>query len=117
MGTLFLDCETARRGTGLCRRLPAGRQPGAPRPDRDRPLPLVALSVLRRAGARRPGTHRRGDPLRGEQSLGLNDGPSDMARTCEEILLAAGRSEDAYRRFAYTANRAGSHLATFWAIK
>ena len=52
-----------------------------------------------------------------EQSLGLNDGPSDMARTCEEILLAAGRTEDAYRRFAYTANRAGSHLATFRAIK
>ena len=52
-----------------------------------------------------------------EQSLGLNDGPSDMARTCETILLAAGRGEDAYRRFAYTANRAGSHLATFRAIK
>lgn len=52
-----------------------------------------------------------------EQSLGLNDGPSDMARTCEAILLAAGRSEDAYRRFGYTANRAGSHLATFRAIK
>ena len=52
-----------------------------------------------------------------EQSLGLNHGPSDMARTCEEILLAAGRGEEAYRRFAYTANRAGSHLATFRAIK
>ena len=52
-----------------------------------------------------------------EQSLGLNDGPSDMARTCEEILLAVGRGEDAYRRFGYTANRAGSHLATFRAIK
>jgi hypothetical protein len=52
-----------------------------------------------------------------EQSLGLNDGPSDMARTCEEILLAAGRGEGAYRRFAYTANRAGSHLATFRTIK
>jgi hypothetical protein len=52
-----------------------------------------------------------------ERSLGRNDGPSDMARTCEAILLAAGRGEDAYRRFAYTANRAGSHLATFRAIK
>lgn len=52
-----------------------------------------------------------------ERSLGLNDGPSDMTRTCEAILLAAGRGEDAYRRFAYTANRAGSHLATFRAIK
>ena len=41
------------------------------------------------------------------QSLGLNDGPSDMARTCEE----------AYRRFAYAANRAGSRPATFRTIK
>jgi hypothetical protein len=40
-----------------------------------------------------------------------------MARACEEILLAAGRSEEAYRRFAYAANRAGSHLATFRAIR
>ncbi|MFY9975129.1 MAG: hypothetical protein WAK53_12785 [Chromatiaceae bacterium] len=52
-----------------------------------------------------------------EQSLGLNDGSSDMARACEEILLAAGRGEEAYRRFACAANRAGSHLATFRAIK
>ena len=40
-----------------------------------------------------------------------------MARACEEILLAAGRSEEAYRRFAYPANRAESHLATFRAIR
>ncbi len=52
-----------------------------------------------------------------EQSLGLNDSPSAMARTCEEILLADGRGEDAYRRFAHRANRAGSHLATFRAIR
>lgn len=52
-----------------------------------------------------------------KQSLGLNVGPSDMARTCEEILLAAGRGEEAYRRFAYTANREGSHLVTSRAIK
>jgi tetratricopeptide (TPR) repeat protein len=52
-----------------------------------------------------------------EQSLGLNDGPADMARTSEEISLATDRSEEAYRRFAYTANRGGSHLATFWAVK
>ena len=51
------------------------------------------------------------------RSLGRNDGPSDMARTGEEILLAAGRDEAAYRRFACTANRAGSHLASFRAIK
>jgi tetratricopeptide (TPR) repeat protein len=52
-----------------------------------------------------------------ERSLGRNDGSSDMARTWEAILLAAGRTEEAYRRFAYMANRAGSHLATFRAIK
>jgi tetratricopeptide (TPR) repeat protein len=52
-----------------------------------------------------------------ERSLGLSDSASAMARACEEILLAAGRGEEAYRRFAYTANRAGSHLATFRAIK
>ena len=40
-----------------------------------------------------------------------------MARTCEEILLAASRTEEAYRRFAYAANRAGPNLATFRATK
>jgi hypothetical protein len=40
-----------------------------------------------------------------------------MARACEEVLLAAGRSDEAYRRYALTANRAGTHLATFRAIK
>jgi hypothetical protein len=40
-----------------------------------------------------------------------------MARACEEVLLAAGRSDEAYRRYALTANRAGTHLATYRAIK
>jgi tetratricopeptide (TPR) repeat protein len=52
-----------------------------------------------------------------EASVGLNDSPAAMARACETILLAAGRSDEAYRRFAFTANRAGTHLATFRAIK
>ena len=74
---------------------------------------------FRRYGVQALAAHGRTfDAIRyAEQSLGLNDGPSDMARTCEQILLAAGLGEDAYRRFAYTANRAGSHLATFRAIK
>jgi hypothetical protein len=29
-----------------------------------------------------------------------DNGSSAMARVCEEILLAAGRTEEAYRRFA-----------------
>lgn len=52
-----------------------------------------------------------------EASRGLNDSPAAIARTCEEVLLAAGRPDEAYRRYASLANRAGSHLATFRAIK
>ena len=52
-----------------------------------------------------------------EASVGLNDSPAAMARACEAILLAAGRSDEAYRRYAVIANRAGTHLATFRAIK
>ncbi len=49
-------------------------------------------------------------------SLGLNDSPAAIARTCEEILLAAGRPDEAYDRFALKANQAGTHLATCRAI-
>jgi hypothetical protein len=52
-----------------------------------------------------------------EGSQGSTDSPAAIARGCEAVLLAAGRTGEAYRRFAYTANRAGSHLATFRAIK
>ncbi|WP_295459222.1 hypothetical protein [uncultured Thiodictyon sp.] len=52
-----------------------------------------------------------------EASVGLNDSPAAMARACEEVLLAAGRSDEAYRRYAIIANRAGTHLATYRAIK
>jgi hypothetical protein len=74
---------------------------------------------FRRYGVRALAAQGRIDEAIGyaQQSLGTNDGPADMTRTCEEILLAAGRREDAYRRYAYTANRAASHLATFRAIK
>ena len=52
-----------------------------------------------------------------EASVGRNDSPAAMARACEAILLAAGRADEAYRRYAVIANRAGTHLATFRAIK
>lgn len=48
-----------------------------------------------------------------EASRGLNDSPIDIARACEEILLAAGRAEEAYRRYAITASPAASYLAAY----
>ena len=116
MGTLFLDFETARRGTGLCRRLPARRH--QERLDQIETAPYPWWHY-RRSGVQALAAQGHTDEAirYAEQSLGLNDGPAEMARTCEEILLAVGRGEEAYRRFAYSANRAGSHLATFRAIK
>ena len=52
-----------------------------------------------------------------EASRGSNDSPVVIARACEAILLAAGRSDEAYRRYALAANPAGTHLATFRALK
>ena len=51
-----------------------------------------------------------------QSSLGLNDSLAAIARACEEILLEAGRSDEAYDRFALEANRAGTHLATCRAL-
>jgi len=51
-----------------------------------------------------------------QSSLGLNDRPVAVARACEEILLRAGRPDEAYDRFALEANRAGTHLATCRAL-
>lgn len=51
-----------------------------------------------------------------QASLGLNDSPATIARACEEILLDAGRPDEAYQRFALEANKAGAHLATCRAI-
>jgi tetratricopeptide (TPR) repeat protein len=51
-----------------------------------------------------------------EASRGLNDNPVGIARACEEILLAAGRREEAYRRYALEATRGTSHLATYRAM-
>jgi len=49
-------------------------------------------------------------------SLGRSDSPAAMARTCEEILLEAGRRDEAYQRYALQATRRSSRLATFRAI-
>lgn len=48
-----------------------------------------------------------------EASRGINDNPVAVTAACEEILLASGRMEEAYRRYALTATRGTSHLATY----
>lgn len=48
-----------------------------------------------------------------EASRGLNVNPITIAAACEEILLAAGRVEEAYRRYALVATRGTSYLATY----
>lgn len=51
-----------------------------------------------------------------EASRGINDSPVAIAAACEEILLASGRGEEAYRRYALTAARGTSYLATYRAL-
>jgi len=43
-------------------------------------------------------------------------GSNAVARVCEEVLLAAGRTEEAYRRYGLRANRANTYLAWFRAV-
>lgn len=49
-------------------------------------------------------------------SLGSNEHPGPMAQLCEEVLLAAGCADEAYRGYAIEANQGPSRLATFRAI-
>lgn len=51
-----------------------------------------------------------------EASRGLNTSPIAIAAACEEVLLAAGRLEEAYRRYALEATRGTSYLATYRAL-
>ena len=51
-----------------------------------------------------------------EDSLGRNENPVGMARLCEELLLADGSLDEAYRRYAIMANGKGTYPATFRAI-
>jgi hypothetical protein len=52
-----------------------------------------------------------------EGSRGLNIPNVSVDTECEAILLAAGRREEAYRRYALTANCASTGLATFRQVK
>ncbi|MFP5233388.1 MAG: hypothetical protein ACLGQX_12285 [Acidobacteriota bacterium] len=52
-----------------------------------------------------------------EASRGLNQPDSAIDAACEEILLAAGRTRQAYERYALTANQSTTGLATFRAIQ
>ncbi len=52
-----------------------------------------------------------------EEGWGLNDRPVAIARACEEILLTSGHVEESYRRYGLVANRAGTYLAWFRAIR
>lgn len=51
-----------------------------------------------------------------EASRGLNTSPIAIAAACEEVLLAAGRVEEAYRSYALEATRGTSYLATYRAL-
>lgn len=52
-----------------------------------------------------------------QASIGREGPEPEQAQVCEDILLAQGREEEAYRDWAFLANRAGTHLATFRAIQ
>lgn len=51
-----------------------------------------------------------------EESRGLNEPAAEIAKVCEAILLSSGLAEEAYQRYAFEANQAGTYLATFRAI-
>lgn len=51
-----------------------------------------------------------------EEGRGLNDHPVAIACVCEDLLLASGLVDEAYRRYGLEANHAGTYLATFRAV-
>ena len=51
-----------------------------------------------------------------EDCRGLNEPSWQIAQACEEILLSSGMVDEAYERYAYEADQAGTYLATFRAI-
>lgn len=51
-----------------------------------------------------------------EETRGLNEPSSRIDEVCEGILLASGMADEAYARYAFEANQAGTYLATFRAI-
>ena len=44
------------------------------------------------------------------------NGPLEALWTCEELLLASGRADEAYTRYGLRANQGGTYLATFRAL-
>jgi len=60
---------------------------------------------------------RRAEAIRyAEDCRGLNEPSWLIAQACEAILLSSGMADEAYERYAYEANQAGTYLATFRAI-
>lgn len=51
-----------------------------------------------------------------EDCRGLNEPSWQIAQACEAILLSSGMADEAYGRYAYEANQAGTYLATFRTI-
>jgi hypothetical protein len=51
-----------------------------------------------------------------EASRGPYETGSFVDKACEEILLSSGSWEEAYKRYAFAANRKTNHLSTFCAI-
>ncbi|MBE0625503.1 MAG: hypothetical protein IH606_11880 [Burkholderiales bacterium] len=51
-----------------------------------------------------------------EASRGRNEPVGQIAEACEEILLSSGLADEAYQRYAFDANQAGTYLAKFGAI-
>ena len=56
------------------------------------------------------------EAIRCAEDYGLDDSHTDIAQTCEEILLSSGMAEEAYSRYAVEANQKTTYLATFRAI-
>ncbi len=62
-------------------------------------------------------TGKKAEALRfAEDSRGLNEPDLVISEACEEILLASGMAEEAYKRYAFEANQKTTYLATFRAI-
>lgn len=51
-----------------------------------------------------------------QEGRGSNDSAVAIARACEALLLSSGLVDEAYERYALTATRAGTYLATFRAV-
>lgn len=51
-----------------------------------------------------------------EDCRGLNEPSWQIAQACEAILLSSGMADEAYDRYSYEANQAGTYLATFRSI-